>query len=243
MFDNEGTQMFLTIVDTPGFGDQIDNESSFSEIVGYLERQYDDMLAEESKIRRNAGFKDNKVHALLYFITPTGHGLRELDIELMMRLSPRVNVIPVIGKADALTPEELQESKNLIMADIEHYNIPVHKFEYNLEDDDGDTVLENTQLRSLLPFAIVGSEEVINIKGRKVLARRYPWGVVEVDNPRHSDFLAIRNALLHTHMDILKDITHDHLYENYRTEKLSNIAGGGLERYVLPLTVARRANP
>ncbi len=164
--------MFLTIVDTPGFGDQIDNESSFSEIVGYLERQYDDMLAEESKIRRNAGFKDNKVHALLYFITPTGHGLRELDIELMRRLSPRVNVIPVIGKADALTPEELQESKNLIMADIEHYNIPVYKFEYNLEDDDGDTVLENTQLRSLLPFAIVGSEEVVNIKGRKVPARR-----------------------------------------------------------------------
>jgi hypothetical protein len=28
--------------------------------------------------------------------------LRELDIELMKRLSPRVNVIPVIGKADSL---------------------------------------------------------------------------------------------------------------------------------------------
>lgn len=30
-----------------------------------------------------------------------------MDIELMRRLSPRVNVIPVVGKADSLTPGEL----------------------------------------------------------------------------------------------------------------------------------------
>lgn len=47
--------------------------SSFQEIVGYLERQYDDILAEESRIKRNPRFRDNRVHALLYFIAPTGH--------------------------------------------------------------------------------------------------------------------------------------------------------------------------
>lgn len=47
---------------------------SFAEIVGYLERQYDDILAEESRIKRNPRFRDNRVHAMLYFITPTGHG-------------------------------------------------------------------------------------------------------------------------------------------------------------------------
>lgn len=46
---------------------------SFAEIVGYLERQYDDILSEESRIKRNPRFRDNRVHALLYFITPTGH--------------------------------------------------------------------------------------------------------------------------------------------------------------------------
>lgn len=46
---------------------------SFQEIVGHLERQYDDILAEESRIRRNPRFRDNRVHALLYFIPPTGH--------------------------------------------------------------------------------------------------------------------------------------------------------------------------
>jgi len=51
-----------------------DKFSSFAEIVGFLERQYDDTLAEESRIKRNPRFRDNRVHALLYFITPTGHG-------------------------------------------------------------------------------------------------------------------------------------------------------------------------
>jgi len=222
----------LTIVDTPGFGDQIDNEASFGEIVGYLERQYDDILAEESRIKRNPRFRDNRVHALLYFITPTGHGLRELDIELMKRLSPRVNVIPVIGKADSLTPAELAESKKLVMEDIEHYRIPVYNFPYDIEEDDEDTVEENAELRGLMPFAIVGSEDVLEIGGRRVRARQYPWGVVEVDNPRHSDFLAIRSALLHSHLADLKEITHDFLYENYRTEKLSKSVDGGAIPYV-----------
>ncbi|EED17612.1 septin AspA, putative [Talaromyces stipitatus ATCC 10500] len=225
--DEEGTRISLTIVDTPGFGDQIDNEASFSEIVGYLERQYDDILAMESRIKRNPRFRDNRVHVLLYFITPTGHGLRELDIELMKRLSPRVNVIPVIGKADSLTPAELAESKKLVMEDIEHYRIPVYNFPYDIEEDDEDTVEENAELRGLMPFAIVGSEEVLEIGGKKVRARQYPWGIVEVENPRHSDFLAIRSALLHSHLADLKEITHDFLYENYRTEKLSKSVDGG----------------
>nr|POF22112.1 septin like spn3 [Quercus suber] len=219
--DEEGTRVSLTIVDTPGFGDSVDNEASFGEISTYLERQYDDILAEESRIKRNPRFRDNRVHVLLYFVQPTGHGLRELDIELMRRLSPRVNVIPVIGKADSLTPLELAESKKLIMEDIEHYRIPVYNFPYDIEEDDEDTVEENAELRGLMPFAIVGSEDVIEVDGKRVRARQYPWGVVEVDNPRHSDFLAIRSALLHSHLADLKEITHDFLYENYRTEKLS----------------------
>ena len=79
----------------------------------------------------------------------------------MRRLSPRVNVIPVIGKADSLTPVELAESKKLIMEDIEHYRIPVYNFPYDIEEDDEDTVEENAELRGLMPFAIVGSDETI----------------------------------------------------------------------------------
>jgi len=38
-----------------------------------IRRQYDNILAEESRIKRNPQFRDSRVHALLYFIPPTGH--------------------------------------------------------------------------------------------------------------------------------------------------------------------------
>ena len=137
-----------------------------------------------------------------------------MDIELMRRLSPRVNVIPVIGKADALTPSELRGFKKRvsistssvsfvcikiwtqIMEDIEHYDIPVYNFPYDVEEDDEETIQDNSELRALLPMAIVGSEQEIEIDGQPVRARIYPWGVVEVDNPKHSDFSRLRSALL-----------------------------------------------
>jgi cell division control protein 11 len=69
---DEGTRVSLTVVDTPGFGDDIDNEASFGEISSYLERQFDEILVGESRIKRNVRFRDNRVHVLLYFIQPTG---------------------------------------------------------------------------------------------------------------------------------------------------------------------------
>ena len=46
---------------------------------------------------------DTRVHACLYFIAPTGHGLKQLDIEVMRRIHDKVNIIPVIGKSDSCT--------------------------------------------------------------------------------------------------------------------------------------------
>lgn len=39
-------------------------------------------------------------------IAPSGHGLKPLDVELMKRLHDKVNLIPLIAKADTMTPEE-----------------------------------------------------------------------------------------------------------------------------------------
>lgn len=70
----------------------------------------------------------------------------------MRRLSPRVNVIPVVGKADSLTPSELKGFKKRIMEDIEHYGIPVYNFPYDVEEDDEDTIADNSELRVSRPF-------------------------------------------------------------------------------------------
>lgn len=82
------------------------------------------------------------------------------------------------------------------MEDIEHYDIPVYNFPYDVEEDDEETIQDNSELRALLPFAIVGSEQEIEVDGQPTRARIYPWGMVEVDNPQHSDFSKLRSALL-----------------------------------------------
>lgn len=82
------------------------------------------------------------------------------------------------------------------MEDIEHYDIPIYNFPYDVEEDDEETIEDNSELRSLLPFAIIGSEVEADVSGQPVRARVYPWGTAEVDNPKHSDFSKLRSALL-----------------------------------------------
>lgn len=236
----------LRLLDTPGFGDALDNQEMMKYLSNYVDSAFDEVLAEESRIRRNRKFTDNRVHALVYFIVPTGHGLRELDIEFMKLMGTRVNIIPVIGKADSMTQDELLENKRLVMADIDHHNIPVYQFPSDSDEEDSDEeedeeeektqqqmkrrskVINNTDadnfnqsLRSMLPFAIIGGTELVTLNGRPTLARQYPWGAVAVDDPKASDFATLRDVLLATHLYDLKETTHDYLYESYRTEKLS----------------------
>lgn len=47
-----------------------------------------------------------------------------------------------------------------------------------------------------VPYAVVGSNKVMEVNGKKVRGRQYPWGLVEVDNLLHNDFLALRDMLI-----------------------------------------------
>jgi septin family protein len=97
-------------VDTPGFGDFVNNDESWRPIVDNIEQRFDAYLDAENKVNR-MNIVDNRVHACVYFIQPTGHALKPLDIEVMRRLHTKVNLIPVIAKADTLTDEEIANFK------------------------------------------------------------------------------------------------------------------------------------
>lgn len=111
--EENGVRLRLTVVDTPGFGDFVNNDDSWRPIVEDVERRFDAYLDAENKVNR-VNIVDNRVHACVYFIQPTGHSLKPLDIEVMRRLHTKVNLIPVIAKADTLTDEEILAFKQRV---------------------------------------------------------------------------------------------------------------------------------
>lgn len=217
--EENGVHLRLTIIDTPGFGDAIDNVDSWKPIVEEIDRRYDEYLEAENAVNRST-ITDNRIHVCLYFIAPTGHSLRPLDIVVMMKLHKKVNLIPVISKADTLTDEELAVFKQAILADIKYQNIEIFE-PPRYENDDEETLAETAEMMSRVPFAVVGSTQYVQtIDGRTVRGRAYPWGVIEVENENHSDFTKLRNLLVRSNLEDLRERTADTLYENYRTEKM-----------------------
>uniref|UniRef100_A0A2M4CM46 Putative septins p-loop gtpase n=1 Tax=Anopheles darlingi TaxID=43151 RepID=A0A2M4CM46_ANODA len=224
LLKENGVNLTLTVVDTPGFGDAVDNSNCWLPIVDFVESKYEEYLTAESRVHRIA-IPDTRVHVCLYFIAPSGHGLKPLDIEFMQRLCDKVNIIPVIAKADTLTPEEITLFKKQILNEIAQNKIKIYDFPDPLDEEEDAKVLR--QLRSRVPFAVVGANAIIEIDGRKVRGRRYPWGVAEVENLDHCDFIALRNMVIRTNLQDLKDVTNNVHYENYRCRKLAGLGSDG----------------
>ena len=82
----------------------------------YITDQYYRYNHEESSADRQRHIRDTRVSVVLYFIAPTGHGLKPLDVEAMKAISKVANLIPVIAKADALTIEERAVFKKRVRA-------------------------------------------------------------------------------------------------------------------------------
>jgi cell division control protein 11 len=144
--EEDGVRIALTIVDTPGFGDNIDNEFAYVVFELHCDSPFSHCRIVSRKLLATLNvnttifLQKNPVSSVIlasgttefmhfctlspllamrtchfppsyYLFKINPRSLREMDIELMRRLSPRVNVIPVIGKADSLTPSELKGFK------------------------------------------------------------------------------------------------------------------------------------
>ncbi|XP_070572209.1 septin-2-like [Ptychodera flava] len=221
--EERGVKLRLTVVDTPGYGDAINNIDCFQPIIRYIDDQFERYLQDESGLNRR-NIVDNRVHCCFYFISPTGHGLKPLDVEFMKALHHKVNVVPVIAKSDTLTRKEVMKLKAKIVSEIEKHGISTYRIPDCDSDEDEDFKEQNRQLKDGMPFAVCGSSQLIEVRGRKVRGRLYPWGVVEVENPDHCDFIKLRSMLI-THMQDLQEVTQDVHYENFRSEKLARSGG------------------
>ncbi|KAM6946448.1 septin-5-like [Aplochiton taeniatus] len=227
--EEKGVKLKLTIVDTPGFGDAVNNTECWKSVADYIDLQFEQYFRDESGLNRK-NIQDNRVHCCLYFISPFGHGLRPLDVEFMKALHEKVNIVPVLAKADTLTPTEVKRKKFKIREEIEQYGIKIYQFPDCDSDEDDDFKQQDQELKlcssslqDSIPFAVIGSNTVVEAKGKRVRGRLYPWGIVEVENSAHCDFVKLRNMLVRTHMQDLKDVTRETHYENYRAHCIQSM--------------------
>ncbi|XP_049878737.1 septin-2 [Pectinophora gossypiella] len=210
----------LTICDTVGYGDQVNKEDSFKAVVDYIDAQFEAYLQEELKIKRSLPtYHDSRLHVCLYFICPTGHGLKSIDLVCMKKLDTKVNIIPIIAKADTISKTELQKFKSKIMLELQSNGVEIYQF----PTDDESVSEVNTSMNSHIPFAVVGSTDFVKIGNKTVRARQYPWGTVQVENESHCDFVKLREMLIRTNMEDMREKTHARHYELYRRRRLQQM--------------------
>ena len=177
--------------------------------------------------------------------------LPQADITAIRRLSGRVNVLPVIARADILSNDRLAAVKVAIRRDLADAGIGFGIFDVDppyTQDDPTNRpessngyghpngVPSNTPPTSpttppllRLPYALISPDMYSHSDGvsRRSLARHelvqqyspsthytppsqlprgkfvrsYRWGILDVLDPSHSDFWALRNAIFH-HMEV-----------------------------------------
>jgi septin 3/9/12 len=49
--------------------------------------------------------------------------------------------------------------------------------------------------QKMLPFAVIGSERSVIIDGKPVRGRKNRWGVINVEDETHCEFIYLRNFL------------------------------------------------
>ena len=250
--DDNGVKIQLNVTDSLNLNNNINTQSDIQLINNFITNQFDDVLLEENRLKRNPRFKDSRIHVCLYLLEPNGHGLKEFDIEFIKKIGERCNVVPVLSKADSMTIEELQLNKKLIRDDIKYYELPIFNFN-DLANNNPEVVDDqedeyNEYLNSILPFSVIGSSEVYNVDNEEIRGRKYDHFengnvIIDIEDSTKSDFVTLRNVLFISHLNDFKEYTHEVLYERYRTETLSgnsnstqdvNTPSNKFERHVMP---------
>lgn len=222
--EENGVRLKMNIIDTPGYGDQVNNEKCWDPIVKYIKDQHSQYLRKELTAQRDRHLPDTRVHCVLYFIQPTGHGLKPIDIVVLKKLTETANVVPVIAKSDSLTLVERESFKRQLQEEFAYHKLKLYPNDAYEEYDEEDRRI-NQQIKQMLPFAIVGSEKTVMVNGKEVRGRKHRWGVINVEDETHCEFPHLRNFLISTRLqDLIETTAHIH-YESFRSKQLLALKG------------------
>ncbi|KAJ7675779.1 septin family protein [Mycena polygramma] len=120
-----------------------------------------------------------------------------------------------------IAPETSKNAKRRMSVDLQALSTPASPLE---QSEDGHT----PSIEGVVPptpGSIHSNRGLTYLQGppedlKGIFVRKFRWGTIDVLDPSHCDFSALRTAVLSTHLKVLKNHTKEVLYEKYRTEKL-----------------------
>ncbi|VDC04445.1 unnamed protein product [Peniophora sp. CBMAI 1063] len=246
----DGAVIRLNVVDTPGTNEggvaaPGRAEQVLSELVRFVGDRFAETLAAGGR-----SANDRHVHLCVYMLDPDAivapttalarAALPPSEVAAIQRLSSRVNVLPVVARADTLTSDRLASVKLAVRRDLADAGIGFGIFD--LDDAQAQDAAAPSFLR--LPYAlfapdcyghtdgvgrqVLSRHELLQTytptggraHGRLVLGkytRAYRWGHADVLDHTHCDFLPLRHAIFH-HRETLQKYTRDYLYEKFVKE-------------------------
>jgi septin family protein len=222
-FQEKAFQIDLSITSTVEFGNAIHSHKASEVFLDYIDSKYEDYLRQEMEISRKPAEhrQDDRIHVCLYFIPATrASRLTPLDLISMKKIGNKVNLIPIISKADVLTADERNQLKKNMLNELNRYQIRVYEMPDISPCFDPEQRERYIQIHEAMPFAIIGSGDEVAIDGSRFKGRVYPWGKVECEEESLNDLPKLRCLLIRTHLYDLLQTTNNHYYEIYRQEKL-----------------------
>nr|BAD42341.1 CDC10 cell division cycle 10 homolog [Nannochloris bacillaris] len=201
------------VQDTPGYGDFDGHEDARAQrkaIIDYIQncsKHYLDLEVDISRRSSMQQIPDTRVDVVLYFLPP--HRLRRSDIRFIKLLTQvGVPVVPILSKADSMTPEELHVYRHEVHAALHRHGI----WHFSHE------ALSAAGAQHGPPFAVVGADTIDRSVGRFWPVRRYPWGKCESLLTAHSELPILRRLLFETAYWELKANTDKEYHKFRRTE-------------------------
>lgn len=269
--DEAGTTLRLKVTEVLGHGElgfgtssRQNQEKKISSILKHVEERHHKHFDSENYAHRPTTQKSQQkhtknqggdvlYHAVIVFIQPQKNlTLSEVDCALLRTLQSRVNLIPIVAKADSYIQDEITRIKANIKRALNESKVLIFPNITDLNDDDW-VIREAVDVRSHCPFLTIAarqdSEDAQNIN----TIRQYPWGTAHVDSPislqqqrkqnpstlslgsasrlieqsEHcgcgNDLVPMQKMLIRSYFEFLKRHTLEKLYENYRTEMVGNV--------------------
>jgi len=223
------TLLRVRIIDTPGFGNQVNHRHSVRPICDYIatcrEQKYHREMSSTGTEEYRDPTEEELVHVCLYFLSP-GRFL-EMDKHFLKKVQRQVTIVPVIAKADTLTDEEIASYRAELREILERERIEVYDF------DGLDAAVSGASGSGLSAGLGVGFGLGMGLdgkafhRGRKpgetltIISRdgNYPWGKSRAFDPDHSDLTLIRDLLLSQHTERFLSVAMGH-YATYRSRRI-----------------------